>query len=147
MVNVNNILGGITKNAGKIGGLLGFLTGSPGGFSDVESIVQNILGGNIHAPDIQATFRAIANEPFVKTGVLTWVAGMVLEAVPIGGAKKFAKPLQKFGINYAIGSVAQKILWMSTHASQGSDSHLKTMFNRSVRNPNRAEINPYLVYS
>jgi len=131
MLNMNNIVGQVSKNAGKLGGLLGFLTGSAHGFGDVQSIIENVLAGNIHAPDIQATLQHIANEPYVKTGIITWVIGTVMKEVKIGGLSKFGKPISDFGIAYATGSAAQKILWQSTHADEGSAAHLN---NRNSQN-------------
>lgn len=137
MVNMNNILGTVSKNAGKIGGIVGFLTASPGGFSDVQSIIDNVLAGNIHAPDLQAAFQSLANEPFVRTGIMTWIIGTVLKEIKIGGASRFGKPIADFGLNYALGAAAQKILWASTHSDEGSADHLKSMYNRVVRQPNQ----------
>lgn len=136
MVNIGNLASSLTKNADKIGGLLGFVTGNPQGFAGLESIIENVIQGNIHAPDLKAAFQFLAQEPFVKTGIITAVIGYLLKESGIQGISKFGVPLQKFGTSYAIGAVAQKILWHSTHSDQGSADHLKTMFQRSVVSAN-----------
>jgi len=137
LVNLDNILGGVTKNADKLGGLLGFLTGSPRGFADITSIVDNIIQGNIHAPDIGEVFHFLASEPFVKTGIMTWIAGYIISELKLPIVGKFGTPLQKFGMAYAAGAVANKLLYHSTHSDEGSADHLKTMFQRNVVAPNQ----------
>ena len=52
MVNVNNVLGGVVKNADKLGALIGFLATPARNKLAVLDDVQLALGGNIHLPDL-----------------------------------------------------------------------------------------------
>jgi len=134
-MNFNNLSGTLTRNADKIGAILGFVTGNPQGFAGVESIIENVISGNIHAPDLKEAFHYLATEPFVKTGIITALIGYILKESGLKGISKFGVPLQKFGVSYAMGSVTQKILWHSTHSDEGSANHLKTFGNgRSSKN-------------
>lgn len=128
-MNVKGVLTGVMKNTDKIGGLLGFLTGSMHGFEDVQSSVENILAGQVHMPDIKEFFSTIASEPFVKNGVMLWIIGYVMKELKLPIVSKYGNPLSKFGLAYAGGAAAQKLLWLSTHSDQGSDPNKSTFQN------------------
>ena len=121
MVNVTGVISGVLKNTDKLGGLLGFLTGSPQGFGDVQSSLENIMKGNVHLPDIAQTFGSMAAEPYVKNGILVWICGYIMQELKLPILSKYGAPLSKFGLAYAAGAAAQKLLWNCTHSDQGSD--------------------------
>jgi len=128
-MNVKGVLQGVLKNTDKLGGILGFLTGSPGGFSDVQSSLDNILKGQVHMPNISQALSAIANEPYVKNGIMLWIFGYILKELNVPIVSKYGTPLEKFGMAYAAGSVAQKLIWESTHSDQGSDPNQPANMN------------------
>ena len=125
MVNIKGITNKLTQNADKLGQLIGVTTGSQNGFQDIISSVENAISGNVHAPDINQFLENLKTEPYVRSGVMMWLIGTVLGEVGISEINKFAKPIAKFGMGYAVGAAANKLLWLSTHADEGSADFLK----------------------
>ena len=114
-MNFDNIFSKVEGNADKIGGAIGFLTGSPNGLADVESILANIMAGHIHAPDFAEL--GLQYSPHIKSGLMAFLVGWGIEEVDVNPMlTKIGKAAKGFGLAYALGSAIQRLLWVSTHS-------------------------------
>ena len=116
----SSLLGGIRKNADKLGTLAGFLTGSPGGLVDVQSSLENLFSGNVHIPNMQS-LASWAREPHFKSALMLYIGGEIIDVLNIPKIGPWGKAMKAGAIGYATGSFFNKLLWSATHADQGSD--------------------------
>lgn len=110
----------INKNADTIGGLAGFLTGSPAGFGDVKSSFENLLRGQAHMPDIEQAISSYLNEPYFKNALYLYLFGWGVKEFGVPVIGKYGSMMEKIAAAYGLGSFANKMLWHSTHSDQGS---------------------------
>lgn len=148
-MNVNSIASAITKNAGLLGGVLGFATGSTHGWSDVESSFENLLSGQVHIPDMKNAIRSYLDQPYFKNGLILYGVGWLAQALKIPFLAKYGNAIKKFGGAYAWGSFLNMLLWSMTHGEEGSNpgtGDLRGLYDRAVRQPNKSSLvgDPYL---
>lgn len=137
-MNLNNITGKLTRNADKIGILVG------AGARGIDPLINNvmaILSGRGHIPDIARTVKAYFELPEFRPTVMLWLGGYVAKEFGYG---KIGNPLQKFSEGMLKGLAIQHVLWWSTHAHEGSAPRsMQDMYNKSVGQPNMpTNVNP-----
>ena len=138
MVNVKGFTSKITQNADKIGVLLGVTVGTGGGINDLMGVIDQIMQGNIHPPDLAAMLGNIQAQGYVKTGIMAAVGGMILQELNLPMISKYGKPLQNFGIGYAAGSTLIQLLHYSTHADEGCNTMINKMYQNNVASANQS---------
>ena len=116
---LNGITGKLAANAEMIGVGAGLLAGTTSGLTDVMSIIDEVLNGNIHMPNWEQLIPIA--KPFLKQAAITYLAGAVLKEVDIGGTGKFGTILKKGAVGYGATSFLLHVLYYSTHASEGSN--------------------------
>ena len=120
MVNISGIVSKVAGKADLIGGLLGFATGSMGGFNDVKSSIENVMQGQIHIPDVGRMLDWWFKQPYLKNALYLWAAGFAAQELKLPVVAKYGNAMKKFAEAYAGGSFANHVLWWSTHSDQGS---------------------------
>lgn len=115
-MEVGNMISKLEQNAETLGAIAGFLAGHPNGMNDIESIVNNALGGNFHAPNIQE-MTGLINQGYVRTGALAAVGGYIIKEIDLDSKlTRLGEAIMKLGIGYAIGSVGFAAAYSSTHS-------------------------------
>ena len=119
MKMLSGVTSTLSKNADLIGVGMGVLAGSTSGLRDIESIIEEIMNGNIHLPNFEMMLPIF--KPFAKQAALTYVAGEVIKQVDIGGTGKFGAIIKKIGLSYGLTSFLVHLAYYSTHATEGSN--------------------------
>lgn len=109
------MVSGILAKADKAGAIIGFAVGHPNGWSDTQSIIENLMRGNVHMPDLLSGLQSWAGENDAKMSIMMYILGYVIDELNLPFVGKYAPAMKKFAVGYATGSVANKILWMATH--------------------------------
>jgi len=128
MALLGNAVGKLTKNADKIGMLVGvFDDGLDAPINNLMRIIQ----GEGHLPDIARTIKETLARPSFKSAAVLWLAGWAAKEV---GYSKYGNPMQKFGEGMMKGLAIVQVLHRSSH---GHTEGIVGLFNRSVVAPNQ----------
>lgn len=127
-MKLNNITSKVLSKADLIGTLAGVGFGTDRGLEVVNDIINQVMTGNVHFPDISSLIQNWTQSPFFKNGVYGTVLGWVLDALDFMGTGKYGKALQKASIGYLKGGGAVWLAYYATHANKGSDPS-KSNFN------------------
>ena len=123
-MNLGGITSKLTSSIPKLASIGGFVLSSPtwtgNGLNELMSSLENLLSGQVHIPDFTA-ITDYAKSPEAKQLLFAYVGGMIAGELNIAGTGKYGKVLTKGAENYAMAAIAKRILYLSTHANEGSD--------------------------
>jgi hypothetical protein len=119
---INKVLNPIEKHGQLIGaGAMVMMT--PNAISDIQSSITNLIGGNLHAPNMSNIISNLQNEKKNWTPALfAAIAGYFLEdATDNRTIKTVAGAAKKFGIGWLEAYAIYLVLFFSTHSAQGCE--------------------------
>ena len=141
-MNLKGFTSGLTRNADKIGAVLGVVAGSTRGLDDVAAIILEVTKGNVHMPNWEQIANVYVGGGYPQSAIMTYVAGEILDAFNLNmfGLNNLGGALKKGSVSYALASFLLHVAYYSTHASEGSNptksNTLEKLYDRTVRQPN-----------
>jgi len=127
----SKILSPIEKNSGLIGSGLGVWNEVSSGA--LQSSISNLLGGYVHAPDLNEIFQQLKTDSAYTNSVLAIIIGSLAKDSGIGILSRIGNITEKAATSYLMARAALLVLHSATHSEYVAPTFGKG--NNKTENP------------
>ena len=116
----NKIISPISKNSELIGA--GLAVWHEYSIGSLQSSIQNLLGGHVHAPDVSSVLVQLRTDSGYVGSIAAVIGGYLAQESGIGVVKQVGAIAVKAGTAYFVTRLAMLVLHASTHSEGGNSS-------------------------